>query len=145
MKVVPSFHGYQQQDAQEFMRYLLDAMNSELMVQKGKTLIQSLFQGTLMNKIQCLICNGIFPKEEAFLDLSLPIPDQSDRENISLEGNPFFISDCLDAFTELENLENGEQYQCPNCKKLEKATKKMTIMKLPAVSIYLFLRYSPFI
>jgi ubiquitin C-terminal hydrolase len=50
-KLMPSFHGYQQQDAQEFIRYLLDTMHTELTTFKGKTVIMQLFQGTLVNKV----------------------------------------------------------------------------------------------
>lgn len=50
-KVMPSFHGYQQQDTQEFLRYLIDAMHSELSAVKGRTIIMDIFQGSLSNKV----------------------------------------------------------------------------------------------
>jgi ubiquitin C-terminal hydrolase len=41
--------------------------------------------------------------------------------------------DCLDAFTETENMGESEQYECPKCKTLKQATKKMTVMQAPQV------------
>jgi ubiquitin C-terminal hydrolase len=46
----------------------------------------------------------------------------------------------LDTFTETELLAGAEQYECPNCKKLQKATKKMTILKAPNVNIEVFIK-----
>ncbi|KAI8914564.1 Usp3 protein [Gorgonomyces haynaldii] len=121
-KVVPSFHGYQQQDCQEFIRYLLDAMHSELSSIKGRTVIYQMFQGTLVNTVQCLKCNHISSKQEIFLDLSLEIP--SDKSS---------LIDCLDAFTQIEKLEKSELYDCESCKQQVSATKQMKLDKLPTV------------
>eukprot|EP00842_Homolaphlyctis_polyrhiza_P002880 jgi/Hompol1/3593/HPOL_002590-RA len=55
-KVVPMFRGYQQQDAQEFIRYLIDKMHLELSSRKGRTIIMQSFQGSLFNEVTCLEC-----------------------------------------------------------------------------------------
>lgn len=52
-KKLPMFAGYQQQDAQEFLRALLDKMHEELNEKKGKTLIMQMFQGQFVNEV-CL-------------------------------------------------------------------------------------------
>ncbi len=51
------FRGYQQQDAQEFIRYLLDRIHSELVFRKKlkSTLILNIFQGTLINQASLYI------------------------------------------------------------------------------------------
>ena len=46
------FAGYQQQDAQEFIRALLDKMHEELNEKKGKTLIMQMFQGLFVNEVK---------------------------------------------------------------------------------------------
>jgi ubiquitin C-terminal hydrolase len=58
---------------------------------------------------------------------------------VLLEGSNCIILDCLDTFTETESLAGAEQYECQNCMKLQKATKKMTILKVPNVNISIFI------
>ena len=82
-KAVPMFRGHQQQDAQEFMRYILDTMHTELSTRKGRTIIMQAFQGSLFNEVRCLQCLCISTKDEPFLDLSLSIPDRFVRPNAS--------------------------------------------------------------
>jgi ubiquitin C-terminal hydrolase len=50
-KSLPAFGGYQQQDAQEFIRALLDKVHCELETKKGKTMIMQIFQGNFTNKV----------------------------------------------------------------------------------------------
>ena len=82
--------GYQQQDAHEFMRYLLDRLHTELLTllpypypdspylwQKGKTtIVTSIFGGILQSEVHCLICAMDSNKHDPFLDLSLDIPSK---------------------------------------------------------------------
>lgn len=88
----------QQQDAHEFLNYLLntvaDLLAGEHMhlymyyvtsilsppsaqnppgVPRQPTWIHSIFQGTLVNETRCLSCETVRSKEEDFLDLSLDI------------------------------------------------------------------------
>ncbi|KAJ3275603.1 Ubiquitin carboxyl-terminal hydrolase 3 [Terramyces sp. JEL0728] len=114
-KVLPNFKGYQQQDAQEFMRELLDKMHEELETRKGRTMIMQLFQGMFISQISCKTCEQKSTKEEPFLDLSLSIPE---IPNCS-------IIDCLNAFTALEDLANSEN--------LQPATKRLLIDRIPPI------------
>lgn len=50
-KNLPAFGGYQQQDAQEFIRALLDKIHSELEIKKGRTMIMQIFQGNFINRV----------------------------------------------------------------------------------------------
>ena len=85
----------QQQDAHEFLNYLLNTVadllagNSQSMIgfliflstlaqhpsgePNPSTWIHSIFQGTLVNETRCLCCETVRSKEEDFLDLSLDI------------------------------------------------------------------------
>lgn len=148
-KVVPRFRGYQQQDAHEFMRYLLDRLHTELLTllpypnynspfigAKGKsTIVTSIFGGLLQNEVTCLVCGMESKKHDPFLDLSLDIPTKYTVKNLtskSTEGS-CDINDCLSSFVELEELEESELYMCSNCKKKQKSTKKFWIRRLPNV------------
>uniref|UniRef100_A0A3P8UP42 Ubiquitin carboxyl-terminal hydrolase n=1 Tax=Cynoglossus semilaevis TaxID=244447 RepID=A0A3P8UP42_CYNSE len=133
-KIMPSFSGYQQQDAHEFMRYLLDYLHRELQYScngasipaspqddvrlsttKDKcsingpgSVVTSVFGGILQNEVNCLICGTESRKYDPFLD-------------------------CLRSFTDLEELDETELYYCHKCKKRQKSTKKFWIQKLPKV------------
>ena len=75
------FRGYQQQDAHEFMRYLLDRLHTELLTllpypnssspyigPKGKsTIVTTIFGGILQNEVKCLMCGIESKKHDPFL------------------------------------------------------------------------------
>jgi ubiquitin carboxyl-terminal hydrolase 44/49 len=79
-RVVPTFRGFHQQDAQEFIRFLLDKMNTELLLRTNRTIIARTFQGSLHNQVTCRQCGHASTKKDMFLDLSLPIPERFLRE-----------------------------------------------------------------
>uniref|UniRef100_A0A3B5B179 Ubiquitin carboxyl-terminal hydrolase n=1 Tax=Stegastes partitus TaxID=144197 RepID=A0A3B5B179_9TELE len=153
--------GYQQQDAHEFMRYLLDHLHRELQYSRngashpvspqdgvrlptteGKccingtaSVVTSIFGGLLQNEVNCLICGTESRKFDPFLDLSLDIPSQF-RQKRSKDQEPgpvCTLRDCLRSFTDLEELDETELYYCHKCKKRQKSTKKFWIQKLPKV------------
>ncbi|KAF7224397.1 ubiquitin carboxyl-terminal hydrolase 3 isoform X2 [Nothobranchius furzeri] len=160
-KIMPSFRGYQQQDAHEFMRYLLDHLHRELQYSRngafhpvspqdrerlsstdGKccingpaSVVTSIFGGILQNEVNCLICGTESRKFDPFLDLSLDIPSQF-RQKRSKDQEPGLtctLRDCLRSFTDLEELDETELYYCHKCKKRQKSTKKFWVQKLPKV------------
>ncbi|XP_034541611.1 ubiquitin carboxyl-terminal hydrolase 3 [Notolabrus celidotus] len=160
-KIMPSFRGYQQQDAHEFMRYLLDHLHRELQCSRngashpvppqdgirlstadGKccingtaSVVTSIFGGILQNEVNCLICGTESRKFDPFLDLSLDIPSQF-RQKRSKDQEPgpiCTLRDCLRSFTDLEELDETELYYCHKCKKRQKSTKKFWVQKLPKV------------
>uniref|UniRef100_A0A671NCY0 Ubiquitin carboxyl-terminal hydrolase n=1 Tax=Sinocyclocheilus anshuiensis TaxID=1608454 RepID=A0A671NCY0_9TELE len=159
-KIMPSFRGYQQQDAHEFLRYLLDHLHREMQGSKNgspspalspdrpkhaseskccingtSTIVTSVFGGVLQNEVYCLICGTESRKFDPFLDLSLDIPSQF-RIKFTKDQEPgptCTLNDCLRSFTDLEELDEMELYMCHKCKKRQKSTKKFWIQKLPKV------------
>lgn len=89
------FDNMQQQDAHEFLNYLLNtigdlvaglyqviiphsfsfvvAQQREAGETEIRTWVQEIFQGTLTNETRCLVCETVRSKDEDFLDLSLDI------------------------------------------------------------------------
>uniref|UniRef100_A0A2K5F8E1 ubiquitinyl hydrolase 1 n=1 Tax=Aotus nancymaae TaxID=37293 RepID=A0A2K5F8E1_AOTNA len=159
-KIMPNFRGYQQQDAHEFMRYLLDHLHLELQggfngvsrsailqenstlsasnkccINGASTVVTAIFGGILQNEVNCLICGTESRKFDPFLDLSLDIPSQfrSKRSKNQENGPVCSLQDCLRSFTDLEELDETELYMCHKCKKKQKSTKKFWIQKLPKV------------
>ncbi|XP_076355620.1 ubiquitin carboxyl-terminal hydrolase 3-like isoform X1 [Tachypleus tridentatus] len=148
-KVVPRFRGYQQQDAHEFLRYMLDRLHMELLNilpyptthnpicigLKGKcTIVTAIFGGVLQNEMNCLVCGTESKKHDPFLDLSLDIPYQYKQpKSKDEEPPPFHLHECLSRFTELEELADSELYYCHSCKCKQRSTKRFWIRRLPNV------------
>jgi len=157
-KTVPRFRGYQQQDAHEFLRYMLDRLHTELLLllpgkfrndrveevlrgsplAKSNSVVTSVFGGTLQSEVTCLNCRSTSKKLDPFLDLSVDIPQQftgpvrkcKDRES----GNQTcHIHDCLQKFMETEELADSERFFCNTCKSKQPSTKKFMIRRLPNV------------
>lgn len=146
-QVVPRFRGYQQQDAHEFMRYLLDRLHTELLTllpypndnspflgAKGKsTIVTAIFGGLLQNEVNCLICKMESRKHDPFLDLSLDIPIQYCSKALKSKESEgrCKLNDCLSSFTDIEELEESELYMCNNCKKKQRSTKNFGLDVYP--------------
>lgn len=105
-KVVPRFRGYQQQDAHEFLRYMLDRLHMELLAllpsdlatamqnnlspysrrrlssqHSSHSLVTSIFGGMLQSEVTCQVCKASSKKHDPFLDLSIDIPNHFVREH----------------------------------------------------------------
>ncbi|XP_073977713.1 ubiquitin carboxyl-terminal hydrolase 3-like [Rhodnius prolixus] len=151
-KVVPRYRGYQQQDAHEFLRYMLDRLHTELLhllpdfslkesqyiSHKNKTsIVTTVFGGMLQSEVQCLNCGTESKKHDPFLDLSLDIPEkcinQRKCKETGEETPPCNILDCLTSFIEVEELAETELYYCSNCKSKQRSTKRFWIRRLPNV------------
>lgn len=155
-KIVPRFRGYQQQDAHEFLRYMLDRLHLELLhllpdgslrensylnigPKSRSSIVTSVFGGTLQSEVRCLNCCVESKKHDPFLDLSLDIPEKfqyqkkAAKDSTEEPTTPCDISDCLTSFVEVEELAETELYYCNNCKSKQRSTKRFWIRRLPNV------------
>nr|XP_010312041.1 PREDICTED: ubiquitin carboxyl-terminal hydrolase 46 [Balearica regulorum gibbericeps] len=138
------FDNYMQQDAHEFLNYLLNTIADILQEEKkqekqnGKlkngnmneaeennkqelTWVHEIFQGTLTNETRCLNCETVSSKDEDFLDLSVDV-----EQNTS-------ITHCLRDFSNTETLCSEQKYYCETCCSKQEAQKRMRVKKLPMI------------
>jgi ubiquitin carboxyl-terminal hydrolase 12/46 len=124
----------QQQDAHEFLNYLLNTVADLVTVETSseseatasrdtpvKTWVHDIFEGILTNETRCLTCETVSSKDESFLDLSVDIQQHSS------------ITSCLKCFSGTETLCSQYKYFCDTCCSKQEATKRMRIKKLPPV------------
>ncbi|KAJ3426337.1 hypothetical protein M0813_09137 [Anaeramoeba flamelloides] len=133
-KVNLLFAGKTQQDAQEFLNFLLNEI-SDLYLQhkypemnlhdrsRQETEIHKIFRGELSTETKCRCCESSTSRKEHFLDLSLDI-----QENCSL-------TNCFKQFSIPEKLVGENKYYCECCRSLQEAYKTTRISKLPQILV----------
>lgn len=138
-----SFQFGRQEDAHEFLRYIIDhmwkacLMNLDINTKVNKldpriketTTINHIFGGYHRSQVLCLSCNSRSNTFDFFMDFILDI-----RNAKSLE-------DALKQFTRPETLENENAYKCCKCRKKVAAKKKFTVYKAPNVATFQLKRF----
>ena len=135
-KLFPNFASYSQQDAHEYLRFLLNALAEE-----GGEGVE-LFKGKLESTVVCGGCGSLSAVVEDFLDLSLSIG--GDEEIVGLISNfysrirnatigekPTTLVNCINAFFQEERLTGAERYFCEKCKKRTEGRKTLRLLKTP--------------
>jgi len=155
----PTFKNYPQQDAEEFLIYLLDRLHYELTVNSQKdffspqekietnSIITDIFQGKLQSQLKCLVCNYSSKRVEQFLDLQINIPVISlakrktkKKEKISEDIPSCSLEDCLASFTADEVIE-GKIWFCEHCNMKQDALKSVKVNCLPNVLCIVLKRF----
>ncbi|KAL2915360.1 hypothetical protein HK105_205225 [Polyrhizophydium stewartii] len=163
----PQFAGYDQHDAQEFMRFLLDGLHEETnrgsptrftytdaefdalsdaekatvswnrYLRFNSSFIFDLFGGQLESTVTCLACGHKSVTYDAFWDLSVPVA----AAHAGRPSAPFAsLCDCLDAYFAQELLDEG--YRCDACKVPRPAKKRLRVMRAPHVLVVHLKRFS---
>ncbi|KAG7496831.1 ubiquitin carboxyl-terminal hydrolase 44 [Solea senegalensis] len=159
-QLIPTFRGYAQQDAQEFLCELLDKVQHELestgkhttstgvpqkrLIKQVLNVVNTIFHGQLLSQVTCLACDHRSNTVEPFWDLSLEFPERyhsNSRESAAQAS--CHLTEMLAKFTETEALE-GNIYACDQCNSarrrssskpvlLTEAQKQLMVHKLPQV------------
>jgi ubiquitin carboxyl-terminal hydrolase 8 len=90
-------------------------------------------QGQLSSRLKCQTCFITSTTYNPFMYLSLPIP---------VVNRHFTLLDCLHEFTKEEVLDGDDAWHCPNCKAPRRATKRLTITRLPPILIIHLKRFT---
>ncbi|KAI1320905.1 ubiquitin-specific protease doa4 [Mortierella claussenii] len=105
-------------------------------LRRDNSIVVNLFQGQFKNRLCCSKCGKTSTTYNAFMYLALPIKDKSSGRQ------PQTLLSCLNAFVEPEVMEGDNAWNCPHCKKPRKATKQLTISRVPDVLLIQLKRFS---
>uniref|UniRef100_A0A3B5MXH2 ubiquitinyl hydrolase 1 n=1 Tax=Xiphophorus couchianus TaxID=32473 RepID=A0A3B5MXH2_9TELE len=140
--IFPQFDSYTQQDAQELLLHLLDALHEDLKKvhqnlssantnqsrssKTESTIVSDLFEGQLSYLTSFLHCGHEARNSQTFTILSLPIPNGNKKCS---------IQDCLSLFFEETVLTGAEQTYCSDCGLRREATVQTYLNKPPEILI----------
>ncbi|KAG6463725.1 hypothetical protein O3G_MSEX014039, partial [Manduca sexta] len=141
------FDNYMQQDAHEFLNFLINHINEIILAERNQstlklqknaagenvqcngsvphsaepTWVHEIFQGTLTSETRCLNCETVSSKDEHFFDLQVDV------------GQNTSITHCLKCFSDTETLCNDNKFKCDHCSSYQEAQKRMRVKKLPLI------------
>eukprot|EP00357_Protocruzia_adherens_P000598 CAMPEP_0115029208 /NCGR_PEP_ID=MMETSP0216-20121206/36839_1 /TAXON_ID=223996 /ORGANISM="Protocruzia adherens, Strain Boccale" /LENGTH=1045 /DNA_ID=CAMNT_0002405699 /DNA_START=269 /DNA_END=3406 /DNA_ORIENTATION=- len=119
--------GFEQHDVQEFCRVLFDAIETSCKGTSQENFINELYEGLMVDYVQCKECNYESKREDKFLDLSLTI--KNPFEGIHNDSVP----KALENYLKPEILEGGNQYHCEKCDKKVDAIKGLKFKRFPDI------------
>ncbi|KAA8913921.1 hypothetical protein FN846DRAFT_897065 [Sphaerosporella brunnea] len=132
--------GYQQQDAHEYLQFLLNQLHN---TNKGtdqtsedcSCIIHRSFYGKLQSDVTCESCRNVTTAHDPVMDLSLDLRIKDKKNKLPVPGGQGIVQtvqQCLARFTATEKLGVAE-YHCSKCAGPREATKQLTIKRLPPV------------
>ncbi|XP_044209553.1 ubiquitin carboxyl-terminal hydrolase 8 isoform X2 [Thunnus albacares] len=160
-KINEQFAGYDQQDSQELLLFLMDGLHEDLNKADNRkrykeeendhlddqtaadvawskhkllneSIIVALFQGQFKSTVQCMTCHRKSRTFETFMYLSLPLASTSKCS----------LQDCLRLFSKEEKLTDNNKVFCRHCKAHRDSTKKLEIWKVPPIVLVHLKRFS---
>ncbi|TFK39717.1 hypothetical protein BDQ12DRAFT_681082 [Crucibulum laeve] len=161
------YNGSEQHDSQEFLSFLIDGLHEDLnrviakptwaptpeqeaelerlppqiasdrewraWRMRNDSIIVDYFQGQFRNRLECLTCHQTSTTYNVFSILQLPISHSN--------SSKVHIKECLDMLLDEETLERDDAWDCPRCKTKRRASKKLSLARLPPILLISFKRF----
>uniref|UniRef100_A0A8C8R9R3 ubiquitinyl hydrolase 1 n=1 Tax=Pelusios castaneus TaxID=367368 RepID=A0A8C8R9R3_9SAUR len=139
-RIAKHFRFGNQEDAHEFLRYTVDAMQKACLNGSNKldrhtqatTLIYQIFGGYLRSRVKCMNCKGVSDTFDPYLDITLEIKAAQS------------VNKALEQFVKPEQLDGENAYKCSKCKKMVPASKRFTIHRSSNVLTLSLKRFANF-
>ncbi|KFV41896.1 Ubiquitin carboxyl-terminal hydrolase 36, partial [Tyto alba] len=139
-KIAQHIHFGRQEDAHEFLRYTIDAMQKACLSgctkldrqTQATTLVHQIFGGYLRSRVKCSVCKTVSDTYDPYLDLALEIRQTAN------------IVRALELFVRPDVLGGENAYMCAKCKKKVSASKRFTIHRASNVLTLSLKRFADF-
>ncbi|KAK1794539.1 hypothetical protein P4O66_010787, partial [Electrophorus voltai] len=138
-RIAKHFRFGSQEDAHEFLRYTVDAMQKSCLPgnkldrqTQATTLIHQIFGGYLRSRVKCLNCKAVSDTFDPYLDIALDIKTAPT------------ITKALEQFVKPEQLDGDNAYKCTKCKKMVQASKRFTVHRSSNVLTISLKRFANF-
>lgn len=139
-KIARHFRFGNQEDAHEFLRYTIDAMQKACLNGCAKldrqtqatTLVHQIFGGYLRSRVKCSLCKSVSDTYDPYLDIALEIRQAAN------------IVRALELFVKPDVLSGENAYLCAKCKKKVPASKRFSIHRTSNVLTLSLKRFANF-
>uniref|UniRef100_A0A6I8NFZ3 Ubiquitin carboxyl-terminal hydrolase n=1 Tax=Ornithorhynchus anatinus TaxID=9258 RepID=A0A6I8NFZ3_ORNAN len=139
-KIARHFRFGSQEDAHEFLRYTIDAMQKACLNGHAKldrqtqatTLVHQIFGGYLRSRVKCSLCKSVSDTYDPYLDVALEIRQTAN------------IVRALELFVKPDVLSGENAYMCAKCKKKVPASKRFSIHRASNVLTLSLKRFANF-
>lgn len=139
-KIARHFRFGNQEDAHEFLRYTIDAMQKACLSGCAKldrqtqatTLVHQIFGGYLRSRVKCSMCKSVSDTYDPYLDVALEIRQAAN------------IVRALELFVKPDVLSGENAYMCAKCKRKVPASKRFTIHRTSNVLTLSLKRFANF-
>ncbi|XP_023659452.2 ubiquitin carboxyl-terminal hydrolase 36 isoform X1 [Paramormyrops kingsleyae] len=139
-KIARHFRFGSQEDAHEFLRYTIDAMQKACLngypkvdrQTQATTLVHQIFGGYLRSRVKCSICKSVSDTYDPYLDIAVEIRQAAN------------IVRALELFVKPDVLSGENAYMCARCKKKVPATKRFTVHRTSNVLTLSLKRFANF-
>mmetsp|Transcript_30782 Transcript_30782/g.45536 ORF Transcript_30782/g.45536 Transcript_30782/m.45536 type:complete len:1052 (+) Transcript_30782:47-3202(+) len=160
----PQFNNIYQHDSHEFNSFIMDGLHEDCNRVKSKPYVEDLegfgmpdekiaieswrrhllrhdsiivdhFQGMHRSHVTCPICGRESIKFDVYSSISVPLPSSKSQA-------PVYLKECLEKFTEGEQLDENNAWYCPNCKRHVCALKMLAVWSLPDILIIHLKRFT---
>ncbi|XP_038228069.1 ubiquitin carboxyl-terminal hydrolase 36 isoform X3 [Dermochelys coriacea] len=139
-KIARHFRFGSQEDAHEFLRYTIDAMQKACLngytkldrQTQATTLVHQIFGGYLRSRVKCSVCKSVSDTYDPYLDVALEIRQAAN------------IVRALELFVRPDMLSGENAYMCAKCKRKVPATKRFTIHRASNVLTLSLKRFANF-